>query len=169
MLAGPLPPGRGRHAWYGCDCKVHPPQLRLTGRAARRLHRPGSTCDRRSGSGLVAGLERDPRTGPGFFGGPLVDFRHRPVVRPGGGRRAWILPDRRRPDPLDLARLEHTHGQDQVREARLQGGSWTLDAPRAVAGVTWGRWSLSAGWAPRRTGPADRGPGPGPTGDPFRP
>ena len=44
-------------------------------------------------------------------------------------------------------------GKGQVRDARLQGDAWRVDAPRALVGARLGQWNLSAGWAPRRTGP----------------
>jgi len=145
--------GGGGHAWYGCDCKVHPPQLRVSGRVALGFTDLGSTLDQEAGLAWSPGWNATFEPVLDFSAGPWwisatgrltgrvatggVDFSD-----PGGDQSPLTWPDWNIPT-----------GKNQVRDARLQGGSWTLDAPRVVAGVNWGRWSLSAGWAPRRTGP----------------
>jgi hypothetical protein len=145
--------GGGGRAWHGCDCKVHPPQLRVSGRAAAGFSDLGSTLDREAGLAWSPGWNAtfepvlDFSAGPwwisatGRFTGQVaaagVDFSG-----PGGDQA-----------PLTWPEWSIPTGKSQVRDARLRAGRWTLDVPRLVAGVTWGRWSLNAGWAPRSTGP----------------
>ena len=47
--------GGGGTSWHGCDCKVHPPQVRLTGRVAAGFTDLGSTFDREAGLGWSPG------------------------------------------------------------------------------------------------------------------
>ena len=60
-------------------------------------------------------------------------------------------------DPLGWSRWSLPSGLEQVHRARFDEGDWSLDAPRLLVGAQLGHWSLSAGWAPRRTGPGIRG------------
>jgi hypothetical protein len=60
-------------------------------------------------------------------------------------------------DPLAYPGWTNASGLAQVRRARLRSGAWTGDLPRLLVGAQLGNWSLSAGWAPRRTGPGNRG------------
>jgi len=56
-------------------------------------------------------------------------------------------------DPLAWPGWSVPTGKDRVRDARLGSGPWRIDVPRAAAGVRLGNWAVSAGWAPRATGP----------------
>ena len=60
-------------------------------------------------------------------------------------------------EPLSWPGWTNPSGLAQVRRARLLGGAWTGDLPRLLVGAQLGRWSLSAGWAARRTGPGQWG------------
>ena len=145
--------GGGGHTWYGCDCKVHPPQLRLSGRAAAGFTDLGSPLDHE------AGLAWSPGWNATFE--PVLDFAAGPWWISATGRLTGQVADAgvdfsgpgAEQSPLTWPDWSIPTGKSQVRDARLQGGRWTLDAPRVAAGVNWGCWSLSAGWAPRRTGP----------------
>ncbi len=149
--------GGGGHTWHGCDCKVHPPQLRLSGRMAAGFTDLGTPFDQE------AGLAWSPGWNATFE--PVLDFSAGPWWVSVSGRLTGQVAaagvDFSGPggsdEPLTWPDWSIPTGKSQVREARLQGGRWNLDAPRAVAGVNWGRWSLSAGWAPRRTGPGMTG------------
>lgn len=149
--------GGGGHTWHGCDCKVHPPQLRLSGRVAAGFTDLGTPLDQEAGLAWSPGWNATFEPVLDFSAGPWwVSVSGRLTGRvaasgvdfsgPGGDQSPLTWPDWSIPT-----------GKSQVRDARLQDGRWTLDAPRAVAGVNWGRWSLSAGWAPRRTGPGMTG------------
>ncbi|MEN8006002.1 MAG: hypothetical protein ABFS42_03265 [Candidatus Krumholzibacteriota bacterium] len=145
--------GGGGRTWYGCDCKVHPPQMRVSGRAATGFTDLGTPFAREAGLGWAPGWNATFEPVLDFSAGPWwisvtgrltgqvapagIDFSG-----PGGDRSALAWPGWSIPT-----------GRSQVRDARLRNGRWTVDAPRAVAGVTWGRWSFSGGWAPRTTGP----------------
>ncbi len=66
-------------------------------------------------------------------------------------------PGRQPPAGLLYPGWNRATGRLAVGEARRDQGAWRLDWPQAVAGVQLGRWSLSAGWAARRTGPGASG------------
>lgn len=145
--------GGGGHTWYGCDCKVHPPQLRISGRSVFGFTDLGDVLDQE------AGLAWSPGWNASFE--PILDFSAGPWWVSVSGRLTGQVAaagvDFSGPGgteaPLTWPGWSIPTGKSQVRDARLQGDRWTLDAPRAIAGVNWGRWSLSAGWAPRNTGP----------------
>ena len=143
----------GGHTWDGCDCKVHPPRLRVSGRAAAGFTDLGSTFDQEAGLAWSPGWNATFEPVLDFAAGPWwisATGRFTGQVATGGVDFSGPGADQ---SPLTWPDWSIPTGKSQVRDARLQGGRWTLDAPRLVAGVNWGRWSLSAGWAPRRTGP----------------
>jgi hypothetical protein len=145
--------GGGGHSWHGCDCKVQPPQLRVSGRAAAGFTDLGTPFDQESGLAWSPGWNTTFEPVLDFSAGPWwVSATVRFSGRAGSGGVDFSEPGGDM-NPLTWPDWSIPTGKSQVRQARLQGGKWVLDAPRAVAGVTWGRWSLSAGWAPRRTGP----------------
>jgi len=145
--------GGGGRSWYGCSCKVHPPQVRLSGRAAAGFTDLGNPFDREAGLAWAPGWNATFEPLLDFSAGPwwaAVSGRFSGQVAPagvdfsgsGGSQSALTWPGWSIPT-----------GKSQVRSARLQDGAWDLQAPRALVGVTLGRWSLSAGQAPRTTGP----------------
>lgn len=145
--------GGGGRSWHGCDCKVHPPQVRLTGRALAGFTDLGTTFDREAGLGWSPGWNATLEPALDFSAGPWwisVTGRLTGQVAPAGVDFSGAGGDQ---SPLTWPDWSIPTGKNQVRAARLQGDSWSLEAPRAVAGVTLGHWSLSAGWAPRTTGP----------------
>ena len=143
LLAG------GGQSWTGCECKVHPYSLRLQGRIITGY----------SGLGDVLPGEAGMAWAPGWNAGfePVVDWsagvfwatvtgRLAGRVAPGGesfsGDEAitwpgWSIPT----------------GRAQVRDARLSDGTWMVDFPQLLVGAQLGNWSLTGGWASRRTGP----------------
>lgn len=143
--------GAGGWTWHGCECKTHPPRVRLGGRVLAGYSELGTPLESEAGLGWAPGLNLslepmlDWAAGPwwasvtGRFAGRVVqggesfdsDSTH-PLTWPG-----WSIPT----------------GRGQVRDSRLRGDAWVARVPRLMGGVQLGGWGLSAGWSPRRTGP----------------
>ena len=133
--------------WLGCACREDPWHLRLGGRARMGYSELGNPWDQEGGLTWGPGwnLNAEPvldlvRGSWWFSGtvrgqGPL--FRGSVQVAPALAWPGWPLPS----------------GKTLVAESRLGRGEWFVTVPRALLGVSWGNWSLSAGWSPRRSGP----------------
>lgn len=145
--------GAGAGRWSSCECKEPQAHVRVGRRVLVGYTELGDIVGGEAGLGWAPGLgaalemQLDFRAerwwasgsvraqGRLIEGGQTFDY-------PGGDSHdltwpGWPIPS----------------GKAQVRRARLRGGAWVIDAPQAVLGVKLGNWGLSAGWAPRRTGP----------------
>lgn len=135
--------------WIGCACEVHPPRVRVAGRALAGWQELGEPLEGEAGldgaGGAVGAGEVtvDAVAGGRWWAG--VTGRAAGRIAAGTG----LGPD----DPLSWPGWHPATGRPQAGRARLRGGAWTLDLPRAAAGVRLGRWALGAGWEPRRVGP----------------
>jgi len=141
--------GGGVQVWSGCSCKEHPPTLRLRSRVSVGWQEYGDPLPGE------AGLSWGPGTSAALDLGADLEAGHWWLGATGrvAGR---VLSGGTTPAPDDLLAWPDWHvatGRADVRRARLDGGGWRLDMPRAAAGVRLGNWALTAGWAPRRVGP----------------
>lgn len=145
--------GGGGWIHHGCSCREHPAHLRWSGRILMGFSELGDRWPGEGGLGFVNGhnLAMEPELS--FAAGAFWSVA---AVRFGGrwapGGVAFDGPDGPR-DPLTWPGWPRATGRADVREVRLSGGAWQGLVTRAMLGVQLGRWSLSAGWDQRRTGP----------------
>jgi len=141
--------GGGGRSWIGCDCKEHPWALRLQGRVIAGYGELGDILPEEAGlawaPGWNASLEPVLDWSAGVFRASLSG---RLAGRVAAGGEVF-----RGDEALAWPGWPMATGRAKVRDARLSDGAWVLDVPRFLVGVQLGDWSLSAGWAPRRTGP----------------
>ena len=149
--------GGGGVRWSSCDCREPQLHLRTGGRVLAGYTELGDILSGEAGLGWSPGLNASIE--------PMLDLRvGRLWLSVTGRLRGRLLTGGRtfsdpggEQHPLVWPGWPVATGRAQVRRARLGGGAWVIDAPQAVAGARLGSWSLSAGWAPRRTGPGMSG------------
>ncbi len=145
--------GGGGVVFHGCDCKVHPPQVRIAGRMLAGFTDLGDPLAQEAGLAWPPGWNAAFEPVVDFSAGPWwVALSARLTGRVKGAGVRFEGPGGPA-DPLTWPGWGVPTGKVPVRDARLAQGPWVMDVPRGEAGVQWGRWALSAGWAPRRTGP----------------
>ena len=144
--------GDGGVTWTGCPCKTHPPHVRVGGRVIGGYGGLGDVLPDEGGLGWPSGtnlhFEPTVEAAAGVFwagaawrvGGRVVD-----------GGRSFVGTDGT--DPLTWPGWPRATSRMDVRDQRLDNGAWRGRLTRAVVGARLGRWSLSAGWDHRRTGP----------------
>jgi hypothetical protein len=139
----------GGRSWTGCECKVHPYSLRLQARARVGFSGLGGIVPGEAGLSWAPGwnavIEPVADWSAGVFWATTTWRLHGRLAEGG----ATLDPD----DPLAWTGWSRATGPGQAREARLSRGLWLIDMPQLLVGAQLGRWSLSAGWAARRTGP----------------
>jgi hypothetical protein len=143
LLAG------GGRSWTGCECKTHPYSLRLKGRVIAGYTELGDNLPQE------AGLAWAPGWNTSFE--PVVDWSSGVFWATASGRlygrAASAGREYQGDEALSWPGWPTASGRAQVREARLSAGNWLVDAPRFLLGAQLGNWSVTGGWAPRRTGP----------------
>ena len=145
--------GGGALCWSSCPCKEPQAHLRAGGRVLAGYSELGDILTGEAGLGWAPGLsaalepQLDLRVGRWWAS---VTVRAQGRLREGG--QTFSHPGGELHD-LTWPGWPVPTGRAQVRRARLRGDAWIIDAPQLVAGVRLGSWGLSAGWAPRRTGP----------------
>lgn len=145
--------GRNGLVFDGCSCRKYPPRLRLTGRLVGGYSGLGDPVPAEGGLGFVAGHNLAFESGAELaLGAAWAAFDFRLGGRSASGGVGFSEADGRT-DPLSWPGWARATGRADVRDLRLASGAWTGRFVRALLGVQWGRWSLSAGWDQRRTGP----------------
>ncbi|MFT5784047.1 MAG: hypothetical protein ACI9JE_001370 [Candidatus Krumholzibacteriia bacterium] len=146
--------GGGGWAHHGCDCKVHPPHFKLSGRIVGGYSGLPNTVPEEGGLGFFAGtnvyFEPELTFTIGDFWA-VADFRIGGRVGEGG---VDFSDPGSHDDPLAWADWVRPTGRADERDLRLDAGAWRGQVTRALVGAQLGRWALSAGWDNRRTGPA---------------
>ncbi len=138
--------------FHGCPCKEHPPHLRLSGRLVGGYSELGNPLPLEAGLSFAPGYNLFIEPAMDFAVGSFwstLNFRMGGKVATGGVDFGW---DEGHLDPLTWPRWPIPSGKQEVREARLKGGAWNGQITRALVGMQWGNWSLSAGWDQRRSG-----------------
>ncbi len=145
--------GTGGLVFQGYPCKEHPPHLRLSGRVVGGYSELGNPIPFEGGLSFAAGhnifFEPSVEFAVGSFWS-TVDIRIGGRVAQGGIDFDWPNGNS---DPLTWPGWSIPTGRHEVRDARLKGAAWTGQLTRALVGVQWGNWALSAGLDHRRTGP----------------
>ena len=139
----------GGLAWTGCECKVHPYSLRLTGRLIGGFSELGDVLPEE------AGLAWAPGWNAAFE--PVLDWSCGVFWATASGRLAGrVAPGGEfisRDEALAWPGWPLATDRALVGRARSSDGPWVIRFPQFLAGARLGNWSLSAGWAARRTGP----------------
>jgi hypothetical protein len=139
----------GGRSWTGCECKVHPYSLRVQGRAILGYTELGDNLHEE------AGLDLAPGWNASFE--PVLDWSAGVFWATASGRLTGRVAEGGESflgdEPITWPGWSNPTGRAQVRRARLSEGAWRLDLPQLLVGARLGSWSLSAGWAARRTGP----------------
>jgi len=145
--------GGGGWAHHGCDCKIHPPHFRVSGRMIAGYSGLANTVPEEGGLGFFAGnniyFEPELAFAAGDFWA-VVDFRIGGRVGHGG---VDFSDPSAHDDPLTWPDWVVPTGRAEERALRLDQGAWHGQVTRALVGLQLGHWALSAGWDSRRTGP----------------
>jgi hypothetical protein len=140
--------GPGHAAWQGCDCKESPPAVRIGGRALAGWTELGGPLSGEADAAWDPGWNLDLET-EWTVSAMTWWLTVTPRLQAPLGGGAALAAD----DPLAWPGWPWATGRPQVGASRTGDGVARVDLPRAVTGVTLGRWALSAGWDARRTGP----------------
>ncbi len=145
--------GQRGASFHGCECKEHPPSLRLHGKLIGGFSELGNPLGHEAGLSFAAGFNLFNEISIDYSVGRFwsaCGFRFGGRVADGG---ISFSQQQGSSDPLTWPGWSHPTGRATVGDARSKGGAWTGQMTRALVGAQLGNWAISAGWDQRRTGP----------------